>query len=126
MRDWPARLHRAEQLRWSAAADGSRGRLVLLLGFGLGLTACGNGLVGDGSPYLLTSRGDEVLSEAPPGVEVTLGTKLVRPAGEPRLTSSAEACASGPDPPPGSGLCPPATIGRDEPGQLLPPGSSVD
>ena len=44
----------------------------------LGLTACAP--AGAGSPFLLTTRGDFVRSNAPPGIEVTLGSKLIRPA----------------------------------------------
>jgi hypothetical protein len=36
-----------------------------------------------GSPFLLTTRGDPVRAYSPPGVEVTLGSKRVLPAGEP-------------------------------------------
>ena len=49
----------------------------------LGLAACVTAPAGEGSPFLLTTRGDFVQSSAPPGVEVTLGAKLIRPAGEP-------------------------------------------
>ena len=50
-----------------------------------GLTACQQSLVSSqGAPdpsYLLTSRGDYVLSNPPPGIEVSLGSKTVRRVG---------------------------------------------
>jgi hypothetical protein len=48
----------------------------------LGLAACDTTPAGTPSPFVLTTRGDFVRSNAPPGVEVTLGSKLVRPADE--------------------------------------------
>ena len=49
----------------------------------LGLTACDAAPAGAGSPFLLTTRGDFVRSNAPPGIEVTLGSKLIRLADAP-------------------------------------------
>jgi hypothetical protein len=48
----------------------------------LSLAACATTAADGGSPLLLTTRGDPVRSDAPPGVEVTLGSKRVLPAGE--------------------------------------------
>jgi hypothetical protein len=57
----------------------------LVLGLVIGLAACQTapGPVVDPAPFVRTTRGDDVLSQAPPGVEVTLGSKRLRPAGEP-------------------------------------------
>jgi hypothetical protein len=46
----------------------------------LALAACDTTPAGDGSPFVLTTRGDFVRSNALPGIEVTLGSKLIRPA----------------------------------------------
>jgi hypothetical protein len=56
-----------------------------VLGLVTGLAACQSapGPAVDPAPFVLTTRGDEVLSQAPPGVEVTLGSKRLRPAGQP-------------------------------------------
>jgi hypothetical protein len=56
------------------------GRGAVALWFILGLAACGAAPPGDGSLFVLTTRGDSVQSSAPPGIEVTLGSKPVRPA----------------------------------------------
>lgn len=59
-------------------------RPASLLGVVLGLAACQipPGPAVDPAPFVLTGTGDYVLSDAPPGIEVTLGSKQVRPAGE--------------------------------------------
>jgi hypothetical protein len=63
--------------------ESSRG-LALVLGLGIGLAACQTaGPAVDPAPFVRTSRGDDVLSQAPPGIEVTLGAKRLRPAGMP-------------------------------------------
>jgi len=56
-----------------------------LLGLVIGLAACQTapGPAVDPAPFVRTTRGDDVWSQAPPGVEVTLGSKRLRPAGEP-------------------------------------------
>ena len=56
----------------------------LLVWLVLGLAACQAVLGGpvDAAPFVLTSRGDYVLSEAPPGIEVTLNSKRLRPVRE--------------------------------------------
>lgn len=56
------------------------GRRAAALWFILGLAACGAAPTEDGAPFVLTARGDFVESHAPRGIEVTLGSKLVRPA----------------------------------------------
>jgi hypothetical protein len=48
----------------------------------LGLAACDTAPTGDGAPFVLTTRGDHVRSNAPRGIEVTLGSKLISPADE--------------------------------------------
>ena len=53
---------------------------MLALWLILGLAACDTTPAGTASPFVLTTRGDFVRSNAPPRVEVTLGSKLVRPA----------------------------------------------
>lgn len=62
----------------AAAARGAMMSWILL-----GLAACDTGPAKDVSPFVLTTRGDFVQSSAPPGVEVSLGSKLIRPADEP-------------------------------------------
>jgi hypothetical protein len=49
----------------------------------LGVAGCDGAPAGAGSPFVLTTRGDFVRSDAPPGIEVTLGSKLIRPADTP-------------------------------------------
>jgi hypothetical protein len=57
-------------------------RIAPILALALCLAACHARLApGDDSPFVLTSSGAEVLSDAPPGFEVTLGSKRLRPAG---------------------------------------------
>jgi hypothetical protein len=56
----------------------------------LGLATCDTAPTGDGSPFVLTTHGAFVLSNAPPGIEVSLGSKLIRPANE--LTGSTRSC----------------------------------
>jgi hypothetical protein len=48
----------------------------------LGLAACDTAPTGDGARFVLTTRGDYVRSNAPWDIEVTLGSKLIRPADE--------------------------------------------
>jgi hypothetical protein len=60
-----------------------RGRLALVLGIVLGLAAC-EGAPGAPAPFVLTSTGGYVLSDAPPGVEVTLNSKRLLPADQAR------------------------------------------
>jgi hypothetical protein len=59
------------------------GRGAVALWFVLGVAACGTAPAGDGSPFVLTTRGDFAQSNAPRGVEVTLGSKLIHPADAP-------------------------------------------
>ena len=59
------------------------GRGAVALWLIIGLAACGAAPAGDGSPFVLTTSGDFVQSTAPREVEVTLGSKLIRPAGKP-------------------------------------------
>jgi hypothetical protein len=58
---------------------------ALVLGLVIGLAACQTvpGAAVDPAPFVRTTRGDDVLSKAPPGVEVTLGSKRLRPDGAP-------------------------------------------
>ena len=58
---------------------------TLVLGAIIGLSACqaAPGPAVDPAPFVRTTRGDDVLSQAPPGVEVTLGAKRLRPADAP-------------------------------------------
>ena len=59
-----------------------RGAAVGLL---FALTACEvppGAALDDGAPYVRTTRGGYVRSDAPPGIEVSLGSKLLRPARE--------------------------------------------
>jgi hypothetical protein len=58
---------------------------ALVLGLVIGLAACQTapGPAVDPAPFVRTTRGGDVLSQAPPGVEVTLGSKRLRPAGDP-------------------------------------------
>jgi hypothetical protein len=68
---------------FSARCIGS-GRIAQILALALGLAACDARLApGDHAPFVLTSSGAEVLSDAPPGFEVTLGSKRLRPAAAP-------------------------------------------
>jgi hypothetical protein len=55
-------------------------RRVLAAGLVLAVAACQATPEGAGAPYLLTATGGYVRSNAPPGVEVFLGSKQVRPA----------------------------------------------
>ncbi|MGH6902376.1 MAG: hypothetical protein ACREIR_06510 [Geminicoccaceae bacterium] len=58
--------------------------MAFVLGLVIGLAACETaGPAVDPAPFVRTTRGDDVLSQAPPGVEVTLGAKRLRPAGAP-------------------------------------------
>jgi hypothetical protein len=61
------------------------GRIAQILGLVLCLAACQPppGAPVDAAPFVLTSSGAQVLSDAPPGFEVTLGSKRLRPAGDP-------------------------------------------
>jgi hypothetical protein len=58
-------------------------RWTLAAGFVLATDACQATPESAGAPYLLTATGGYVRSNAPPGVEVFLGSKQVRPAGAP-------------------------------------------
>jgi hypothetical protein len=58
-------------------------RWTLAAGLVLAVAACQATPEGAGAPYLLTATGGYVRSNAPPGVEVFLGSKQVRPAGAP-------------------------------------------
>ena len=72
---------------------GSAGSFARAAGLGLGLASCQispGSAVGDGAPFVLTTTGDEVLSDAPPGIEVSLGSKLLRPKGPPETNSSSQ------------------------------------
>jgi hypothetical protein len=71
-------LARIRELPAAAAA-----RTAVLACILLGLAACDTAPAEDGSPFVLTTRGDFVRSNAPPGFEVTLGSKLIRPADAP-------------------------------------------
>ena len=75
----------------------STGR-ALAPGLVLGLASCqippGSAVV-DGAPFVLTTRGDEVLSDAAPGIEVTLGSKLLRPKGPLDAHASGQAGPNG-------------------------------
>ena len=64
------------------SARGRSARRALLLGGVLGVAACQipPGPAVDPAPFVLTATGDYVLSGAPPGIEVTLGSKQVHPA----------------------------------------------
>ena len=59
---------------------------ALAAGLAIGLASCqmppGSALEG-GAPYVLTTSGGYVLSDAAPGIEVSLGSKLLRRADEP-------------------------------------------
>lgn len=59
-------------------------RLALVLALAAGLTACQGATEAPlaASDFVLTSSGGYVLSDAPPGIEVTLGSKRLRPASE--------------------------------------------
>jgi hypothetical protein len=61
------------------------GRVASILALVLGLAACQPppGAPVDAAPFVLTSSGAQVLSDAPPGFEVTLGLKRLQPAGDP-------------------------------------------
>ena len=60
-----------------------RGRLAPALGLVLALAAC-EAAPGAPEPFVLTSTGGHVLSDAPPGVEVTLNSKRLLPADQAR------------------------------------------
>jgi hypothetical protein len=63
---------------------GGCARFALVLALVAGLAACQGSAGGslDGAGFVLTSSGGYVLSKAPPGIEVTLGSKQLRPARE--------------------------------------------
>jgi hypothetical protein len=69
------------RIRESPATAAARTALIACIL--LGVAACDTTLAGDGWPFVLTTRGDEVQANSPPGVEVTLGAKRVRQADEP-------------------------------------------
>jgi hypothetical protein len=58
---------------------------ALAAGLVLGLASCQipPGSAIDVAPYVLTTSGGYVLSDAAPGIEVSLGSKLLRRADEP-------------------------------------------
>jgi hypothetical protein len=60
------------------------GRAALGLWLLLSAAACGTATTATdaGAPFVLTTRGDPVRANSPPGVEVTLGSKRVLPTGE--------------------------------------------
>ena len=58
-------------------------RWALTAGLILAVGACQVTPGGAGAPYVLTVTGGYVRSSAPPGIEVFLGSKQVRPAGTP-------------------------------------------
>ncbi|MGH6896997.1 MAG: hypothetical protein ACREJ5_10680 [Geminicoccaceae bacterium] len=62
---------------------GGSGRLALAFGLALGIAACEipPAPAVDPAPFVLTSTGGYVRSDAPPGIEVFLNSKQVRPAG---------------------------------------------
>jgi hypothetical protein len=69
----------------------SAGRLALSAGLVLGLASCQippGSVAADGAPFVLTTSGGYVLSDAAPGIEVSLGSKLLRRAGEPAGSGS--------------------------------------
>ena len=74
------------------SVNGRSAHLAFLFWVVLGLAACQipPGPAVDPAPFVLTGTGDYVLSDAPPGIEVTLNSKRLRPARE----------ASGPEPGP--------------------------
>jgi hypothetical protein len=60
------------------------GRGALGLWLLLGAAACDTTTTTDhGAAFVLTARGDPVRANSPPGIEVTLGNKLVLQAGAP-------------------------------------------
>jgi hypothetical protein len=62
------------------------GRVAPALWFILGTAGCATApttAADPAAPFVLTTRGDPVRASSPPGVEVTLGSKRVLPAGEP-------------------------------------------
>ncbi len=67
-----------------ASRAASRGALAL--GLLLSVAACDTTYPAtDGAaPFVLTTNGDPLRANSPPGIEVTLGNKLVLPAGAPR------------------------------------------
>jgi len=66
------------------SVNGRSAHLAFLFWVVLGLAACQipPGPAVDPAPFVLTGTGDYVLSDAPPGIEVTLRSKLLRPARE--------------------------------------------
>jgi hypothetical protein len=64
--------------------SGGGRRLVLILALAAGFAACQGTAEAPptASEFVLTSSGGYLLSDAPPGIEVTLGSKQVRPASE--------------------------------------------
>ena len=63
---------------------GGFGRFAFAFGLALGPAACQipPGPAVDPAPFVLTVKGDDVLSDAPAGLEVTLGSKRLRPLRE--------------------------------------------
>ena len=64
--------------------SGGGRRLVLILALAAGLAACQGAAEAPlpASEFVLTSSGGYLRSDAPPGIEVTLGSKQVRPIRE--------------------------------------------
>ena len=62
----------------------SLGRFAFAFGLALGLTACQipPAPAVDPARFVLTATGDYVLSDAPAGLELTLGSKRLRPLRE--------------------------------------------
>lgn len=65
--------------------SGPAGRAALALSLLLSAAACETTSTAAeaGAPFVLTTRGDPVRANSPPGVEVTLGSKRVLPTGQP-------------------------------------------
>ena len=61
------------------------GRAALVLWLLLSAAACETATTATdaAAPFVLTTRGDPVRANSPPGVEVALGSKRVLPTGEP-------------------------------------------
>jgi hypothetical protein len=58
-------------------------RWALCAGLTVAVAACQMAPGGTETPYVRTSSGGDVRSSAPPGIEVFLGSKQVRPADAP-------------------------------------------
>jgi hypothetical protein len=74
------------QVFWHRPLSRAAGCVALALWLILGTAACATApttAADPGAPFVLTTSGDPVRASSPPGVEVTLGSKRVLPAGEP-------------------------------------------